>query len=60
MHEQCRSWAFGHFADPVHGEWFGYLQRDGTPSSTLKGSLWKSFVHHPRALHLCQRIASGT
>ena len=58
MHEQCRAWAFRHFADPVHGEWFGYLHRDGTPSSTLKGSLWKSFFHHPRALWLCHTIAA--
>lgn len=60
MHEECRSWAFGHFADPGHGEWFGYLNRDGSPSSTLKGGLWKSFFHHPRALWLCHRLAADT
>jgi len=59
MHEQVRDWSFKHFADPVHGEWFGYLHRDGSPSSTLKGGLWKSFFHHPRALWMCHRIASG-
>ena len=58
-HEQLRAWAFGHFADPEHGEWFGYLRRDGTPSNTLKGSLWKSFFHHPRALWMCHRIAAA-
>lgn len=52
-HEKLRLWAFEHFGDPEHGEWFGYLHRDGTPSNTLKGSLWKSFFHHPRALWLC-------
>ncbi|MFM2243096.1 MAG: hypothetical protein RLZ97_1951, partial [Verrucomicrobiota bacterium] len=41
-----------------HGEWFGYLHRDGRPSSGLKGSLWKSFFHHPRALHLCAGLAA--
>lgn len=59
MHETCREWSFRHFADPVHGEWFGYLHRDGSPSSRLKGSLWKSFFHHPRALWLCHRHAPG-
>ena len=57
MHEKCRTWAFRHFADPEHGEWYGYLHQDGRPSSTLKGSLWKSFFHHPRALWLCHQIA---
>ena len=58
-HHQVKDWGFSHFGDPVHGEWFGYLHRDGSVSSTLKGSLWKSFFHHPRALFLCQRLASG-
>lgn len=59
MHEQCRAWAFDRFGDPANGEWFGYLHRDGRPSSTLKGSLWKSFFHHPRALWLCHRTATS-
>lgn len=56
-HQQLREWSFRHFQDPQHGEWFGYLQRDGSISSTLKGGLWKSFFHHPRALDLCYRIS---
>lgn len=56
-HEQLREWSFSHFGDPDHGEWYGYLQRDGSISSTLKGSLWKSFFHHPRALWLCRDMA---
>jgi N-acylglucosamine 2-epimerase len=57
MHEKLRVWSFEKFADPAHGEWFGYLNRDGSVSSTLKGSLWKSFFHHPRALWLCHKLA---
>lgn len=57
-HESLRDWSFRHFADPEHGEWYGYLHRDGTVSSTLKGSLWKSFFHHPRAMDLCYRISN--
>ncbi|MFD0895623.1 AGE family epimerase/isomerase [Luteolibacter ambystomatis] len=58
MHEKCREWSFKHFGDPAHGEWYGYLRRDGVPTSTLKGSLWKSFFHHPRALWLCRQLSS--
>ena len=57
MHKECRAWAFSRFGDPAHGEWFGYLHQDGRPSSTLKGSLWKSFFHHPRALLTCHALA---
>lgn len=56
-HEKLRAWSFQHFADPQHGEWYGYLRRDGAPTNTLKGSLWKSFFHHPRALWMCHGIA---
>lgn len=59
LHEQCRHWAFRHFADSQNGEWFGYLRHDGQPSSGLKGNLWKSFFHHPRALLLCHLHASN-
>lgn len=38
-HQHVHEWAHRHFGDPVHGEWFGYLHRDGSVSSTLKGSL---------------------
>lgn len=58
-HQQCRDWAFGHFGDPEHGEWFGYLHHDGTPCNTLKGNLWKSFFHHPRALLLCHQLGAA-
>ena len=34
-------WAYSHFPDREHGEWFGYLHRDGSISSTLKGNLWE-------------------
>lgn len=55
-HEQVRNWAFAHFQDPANGEWFGYLNRDGSISSTLKGNLWKSFFHHPRCLWYCWQL----
>ena len=58
-HALVHDWAHHHFADPQHGEWFGYLHRDGTPSSTLKGNLWKSFFHHPRMQWICWQALAG-
>lgn len=52
-HRRVHAWAHRHFADPQHGEWFGYLHRDGSVSSPLKGNLWKSFFHHPRMQWRC-------
>lgn len=56
MHEQVHDWAHQHFADREHGEWFGYLHRDGRISVTLKGNLWKSFFHHPRMQWYCWQL----
>lgn len=58
-HEQLRAWSFKHFADAEHGEWFGYLHRDGSVSTTIKGNLWKSFFHHPRALWMCMKLVGS-
>ena len=55
-HQQIHDWSHHHFADPDHGEWYGYLHRDGRPSTTIKGNLWKSFFHHPRMQWLCGRF----
>jgi len=49
-YERVHAWSFGHFPDPKHGEWFGYLHRDGSLASRLKGSQWKGPFHLPRAL----------
>ena len=51
-YERVHEWSFGHFPDPQHGEWFGYLHRDGTVLTPLKGSSWKGPFHLPRALLL--------
>ena len=37
-------------------DWFDF---NGTRSTTLKGNLWKSFFHHPRALWRCHRLATS-
>ncbi len=52
-HFRIHAWAHEHFADSVHGEWFGYLRRDGNVSSPLKGNLWKGPFHLPRMQMTC-------
>jgi len=54
--EKVHRWAFDHFPDPEHGEWFGYLHRDGSVSLSLKGSMWKGAFHLPRALLQCMKL----
>ncbi|MEM7262872.1 MAG: AGE family epimerase/isomerase, partial [Planctomycetota bacterium] len=49
-HREVHDWAYQHFPDPEHGEWFGYLHRDGRPSSSLKGNHWKGPFHLSRML----------
>ncbi|MGH7951958.1 MAG: AGE family epimerase/isomerase, partial [Limisphaerales bacterium] len=57
-HEQVHEWAYAHFADSLYGEWFGYLHRDGTVATRLKGNMWKGPFHLPRMQWYCwQRLA---
>jgi N-acylglucosamine 2-epimerase len=42
--------------DREYGEWFGYLHRDGTVSTTLKGNGWKGPFHLPRMQWYCWRL----
>ena len=51
--ERVHDYTWKHFSDPAHGEWLGYLQRDGSPLVTLKGGKWKGCFHVPRALFQC-------
>lgn len=55
-HTQVHDWAFRHFSDAEHGEWYGYLHRDGSVSVRLKGNLWKGPFHLPRMLLVCQQV----
>ena len=53
MHRLVHEWSFAHFPDAEHGEWYGWLRRDGSVSSRAKGSLWKGPFHLPRCLWYC-------
>jgi N-acylglucosamine 2-epimerase len=55
-HQQIHDWAYKHFPDREHGEWFGYLHRDGRVSSNLKGNLWKGPFHMPRMQLICWQL----
>jgi N-acylglucosamine 2-epimerase len=55
-HGMVHEWAHAHFPDRLHGEWFGYLHRDGTVSTRLKGNMWKGPFHLPRMQWYCSRL----
>lgn len=44
-------YATAHFRDPEFGEWYGYLNREGSPTlPACKGNLFKGVFHVPRML----------
>ena len=48
--QRTDSYAFDRFSDRQHGEWYGYLDRQGNPTHTMKGGPYKGCFHVPRAL----------
>ena len=61
-YQKVHDYSWQHFSDRDHGEWFGYLDRQGEVSLQLKGGKWKGCFHVPRAMYLCwqnfQQLAS--
>jgi N-acylglucosamine 2-epimerase len=57
--ERVDDYAFRHFSDPKFGEWFGYCDRRGDLTHTLKGNNYKGAFHVPRALLLSVQRISG-
>jgi N-acylglucosamine 2-epimerase len=55
-YERVHEYAWPRFADPEHGEWYGYLNRRGEVFLPLKGGKWKGCFHVPRALYLVYRL----
>ena len=53
--DRIESYSWDQFRDPEHGEWYGYLHRDGSPSTRQKGGKWKGCFHLPRILLKVQR-----
>ena len=56
MHRLVNEYAYRVFNDKEHGEWFGYLHRDGTLAQTAKGNLFKGPFHLPRQEWLCMQL----
>lgn len=56
MHQAVHDWSYANFPDTEHGEWYGYLHRDGHVSVPIKGNLWKSCFHHPRMQWMCWQL----
>jgi N-acylglucosamine 2-epimerase len=46
--KKLHDWTWSHFPDRLHGEWFGYLRRDGSVANDLKGNHYKGAFHVPR------------
>ncbi|MFC5410364.1 AGE family epimerase/isomerase [Larkinella bovis] len=55
-HRMVHQYAYDHFLDQAHGEWFGYLHRDGRVAQTAKGNLFKGPFHLPRQEWYCLQL----
>ncbi len=57
--ERLHEYSWSHFHDAEHGEWFGYLKRDGSRLYDLKGGKWKGCFHVPRGIFQCAKVLEG-
>lgn len=55
-YNKVHDYTFSHFPDKKFGEWYGYLNRDGSPVWTAKANGWKGFFHIPRIMFRCLQI----
>ena len=51
--EKVHKYTWERFPDKEHGEWFGYLSREGKILLPIKGGKWKGAFHVPRGLFRC-------
>jgi len=58
-YDKVHDYSFDRFADREYGEWYGYLNRDGSRLWTAKANGWKGCFHLPRVLHRCFRLLEG-
>lgn len=57
--ELVHEYSWKHFADREHGEWYGYLNRQGEVLLPLKGGKWKGCFHVPRGFYQCWKTLSA-
>ncbi len=58
-YEELLDYTVKHFKDSEYGEWYGYLHYDNTPSTTLKGNIFKGPFHIPRFLMIMSILDEG-
>jgi len=58
-YEMLLNYAFDNFADKECGEWYGYLHYDNTPSTDLKGNIFKGPFHLPRLIMILHSLTKG-
>jgi N-acylglucosamine 2-epimerase len=56
--DKVHGYSYTHFVDTKGGEWFGYLNRDGSKNMTCKGGNYKGMFHVPRALLMAHQLIS--
>lgn len=55
-HERIHEWVHARYPDEKHGDWYKYLHRDGTLSTTAKGNAWAGPFHLPRMQLHCWKL----
>jgi N-acylglucosamine 2-epimerase len=55
MHKLVHEYTYARFPDGDK-EWFGYLDRQGTPTTMLKGNMFKGPFHVPRMMMYCREL----
>jgi N-acylglucosamine 2-epimerase len=55
-YDKVHEYTFSAFPDAEFGEWFGYLNRDGSRVWSAKANGWKGFFHIPRSLFRCYQL----
>ncbi len=56
QYEKILKFAFKKFEDKKYGEWYGYLHYNSTPSTHIKGNIFKGPFHLPRMLMILDAI----
>lgn len=56
QYEKLLKFAFKKFEDKKYGEWYGYLHYNSTPSTHIKGNIFKGPFHLPRMLMILDAI----
>lgn len=58
-YRMAHEWIFAHFPDRECGEWYGYLNQDGTPLSRCKGDHSKGAYHTFRSFYAIYNLIAA-